>query len=192
MRRLPAPFLLACLPLLGTLLGSCNRTADTFKPHISITESGSISKDKSFVVDGYAMDDTGVTRITVDGKSIPIMPGSNKLARFQFKTLIQGEKGEYTITAEDAAGNKSTMKLPVSVDPILPTIRVTRFEKNGNAIRVAGVASDNNRVEQVMVDGNRLNITPGQKIDFYAETTGIWADIEVIDAAGNKAKLRAR
>lgn len=182
--------LLAALPLLG----SCNRTVDTFKPRITITSAGGegVSREKSFVIDGYAIDDTGVTQVTVDGKAIPILPGSRKLAHFQFKTLIQGEKGEYTITASDAAGHKTILKLPVSVDPTPPVIRVTRFEKSGNQIRVAGVVSDNNRVAQVLVDGNRLNITPGQKVDFYAETTGIWADIEAHDAAGNKTTLRAR
>lgn len=188
-RSLLALLLLPALPL---ALGSCNRTVDTFKPQISIASANGVSKDKSFVVDGYALDDTGVTQVTVDGKPIPILPGSRKLAHFQFKTLIQGEQGEYTISAQDAAGNKTTIKLPVSVDPVPPKIQVTRFEKTGNAIRVAGVASDNKRVDQISVDGNRLNITPGAKVDFYAETTGIWADIEVIDSAGNKTTLRAR
>ena len=31
-------------------------------------------------------------------------------------------------------------------------------------------ATDNTRVAQILIDGNRLNITPGQKVEFYAET----------------------
>ncbi|CAM4076698.1 hypothetical protein [Deinococcus frigens] len=193
---LPAAALLPALgPILGLLLlGGCARTTDTFKPRISIssTTGGSVSREKSFLVDGYALDDTGVTQITVDGKPIPILPGSRKLARFRFKTLIEGSQGKYTIKARDAAGNEATLVLPISVDTVKPTIEVTRFEKSGNAIRVSGVASDNTGVAQVLVDGNRLNITPGQRVEFFAESTGIWADITVIDTAGNQATLRAR
>lgn len=196
MRRPTSPLPVGALllvPALALGLSGCARTTDTFKPRISVNNAdGAASQARSFVVDGYALDDTGVTQITVDGQPLPILPGSRKLARFQFKTLIQGDKGQYTIVARDAAGNKSTLVLPVTVDPTKPTIRVTRFEKAGRVIRVTGVASDNSRVTQVAVDGNRLNITPGAKVEFYAETTGIWADIEAVDAAGNRATLRAR
>ena len=57
---------------------------------------------------------------------------------------------------------------------------------------MSGVASDNNRVSQILIDGNRLNISPGQKVEFYAETTGIYADLTVIDVAGNKTTKRAQ
>ena len=184
---------LLLVPALAMGLSGCARTTDTFKPRISVNNAdGAASRARSFVVDGYALDDTGVTQITVDGQPLPILPGSRKLAHFRFKTLIQGEKGQYTIVARDAAGNASTLVLPVTVDPAKPTIRVTRFERSGRVIRVTGVVSDNSRVTQVTVDGNRLNITPGARVEFYAETTGVWADIEALDAAGNRASLRAR
>lgn len=195
MRRLSLPPTAALLPALGLLLLSgCARTTDTFKPRISISDTtgGGISREKSFLVEGYALDDTGVTQITVDGEPIPILPGSRKLARFEFRTLIEGSQGRYTIAARDAAGNESTLVLPISVDTVKPTIQVTRFEKTGNAIRVTGVAGDEGGVSQVLVDGNRLNITPGPRVEFFAETTGIWADITVIDSAGNQATFRAR
>lgn len=192
-RRSPFPPAAALLPALGLLLLSgCARTTDTFKPRISINSAVGVSREKSFLVDGYALDDMGVTQVTVDGKAIPLLPGSRKLARFQFKTLVEGTQGRYTIKARDAAGNESTLVLPISVDTVKPTIGITRFEKSGNAIRVTGVAGDNNGVAQVLVDGNRLNITPGPRVEFFAETTGIWADIVVIDTAGNQATLRAR
>ncbi|GAA0518778.1 hypothetical protein GCM10008937_27930 [Deinococcus depolymerans] len=177
---------------LALTLGSCARTNDTFTPHISVTSEGSASRQNSFLIQGYVLDDTGVTQIAVDGKPIPIEPGSDKLARFRFQTLLNTPTGRYTITARDAAGNEGTLVLPVSVDPARPVIRVTRFERSGNTVRVAGTATDNVRVAQIVVDGNRLNITPGPSVDFYAETTGIWADIEVTDGAGNRATLRAR
>ncbi|WP_309572144.1 hypothetical protein [Deinococcus sp.] len=187
--------LLACALAVGLPVGlaGCARTTDTFKPRITISNAdGAASRAKSFVVDGYVLDDTGVTLITVDGTPIPILPGTRKLAHFQFKTLIQGSTGKYTIAAQDAAGNRSTVILPVTVDAEKPVIKVTRFEKAGTLIRVTGTATDNGRVVQMLVDGNQINITPGAKVDFYAETTGIWADLAAVDAAGNRTALRAR
>lgn len=177
---------------LAAALSGCSRTTDTFAPHISVTSDGSASREQSFLIQGYVLDNVGVTQIAVDGKAIPIQPGSDKLARFQFQTMLSTPTGKYTITARDAAGNEGTLVLPVSVDPVKPTLKITRFERSGGVVRVSGTATDNNRVTQILVDGNRLNITPGNSVDFYAETTGIWADIAVTDAAGNTATLRAR
>lgn len=179
---------------LAVLLGACNRTLDTFQPRIVITspDGGGVSRAQDFVVKGYVLDDQGVKKLTVEGRPIPLQGGTAKLANFVFKTQIQGSRGEYTIRARDAAGNESVLRLPVSVDGTNPVIKVTRFERERNVIRVTGVATDDNRVAQVVVDGNRLNITPGPRVDFYAETTGVYADIEVRDAVGNVTKLRAR
>lgn len=190
----PAVALLPALSLGLLLLSGCARPTDTFKPRISITSTGggAVSQKNSVLVDGYALDDTGVTQITVDGKPSEILPGSRKLAHFRFKAQIEGTQGKYTIKAQDAAGNESTLVLPITVDAVKPTIEVTRFEKSGNAIRVSGVANDKTGVAQVLVDGNRLNITPGPRVEFFAETTGIWADITVIDTAGNQTTRRAR
>ncbi|EYB67949.1 hypothetical protein DEIPH_ctg031orf0098 [Deinococcus phoenicis] len=189
MRR-AAPVLL----LLAPLLGGCARTTDTFRPRIVVTspDGGGVSQSRSFTVQGYVLDDQGVTQVTVDGKAIPIKPGSYKIANFAFQAQIEGARGQYTIGARDKAGNKSTLVLPVAVDSTPPAVKVTRFERSGNVIRVTGVATDNSRVTQVIVDGNRLNITPGTRVDFYAETTGSYADLQVVDGAGNVTKLRAR
>ncbi|GAA5532849.1 hypothetical protein [Deinococcus aluminii] len=189
MRR-AAPALLLLVPLLG----GCTRTTDTFKPRIVVTspDGGGVSRARSFTVQGYALDDQGVTQITVDGQAIPIKPGSRKIANFAFQTQLKDTRSEYTITARDKAGNESTLVLPVAVDSVPPAIKVTRFERDGNVIRVTGVATDNSRVAQISVDGNRLNITPGTRVDFYAETSGSYADIQVTDGAGNVTKLRAR
>lgn len=195
--RSPAARLLivAALPLaLGSVLSSCARTVDTFKPRIVISspDGGGVSRQRNFTVQGYALDDIGVTRLSVDGKAIPIPANSRKIANFQFKTVVQGSKGQFTIKATDAAGNESTLVLPISVDAVNPVIKVGQFERSGNQIRVSGVATDNTRVVQVIVDGNRLNITPGPRVQFYAETSGIYADVQAIDAAGNSITFRAR
>lgn len=186
----------ALLPLLlaAPALGACDRSADTFQPRIVITspDGGGVSQSRNFVVKGYVIDDQGVSELTVSGRALPLTAGSRKIAYFQFQTQVTGNRGEYTLRARDAAGNESTLRLPVSVDGTNPVLKVTRFERERNVVRVTGVATDENRVAQVIVDGNRLNVTPGRRVDFYAETTGVYADIEVRDAAGNVTKLRAR
>ena len=190
----PARVALA-VTLMPLLLGSCNRTTDTFKPRITInSESGGsgVSRQNKLTVDGFALDDTGVTGVTVDGKPVALLPGTGKLAHFRFEADMRSGKGKYTIVARDAAGNKDTLVLPITVDGQSPTITVTRFERSGNVVRVSGVAQDNNSVSEVTVDGNRLNITPGRRVEFYAETTGIYADLQVTDAAGNVTKKRAQ
>lgn len=192
MSRLPA--LAVTLPAL-VLLGSCNRTADTFKPRLTIssdTGGSGVSREKTLTVDGYALDDTGVVAITVDGKAVPMQPGSRKLARFRFTADLHGGKRQYTVVARDAAGNADTLVLPITVDSAPPSVTMGRFERSGNTVRVSGVAADNNEVREVTVDGNRLNITPGRRVEFYAETTGIYADIQVTDAAGNVTSKRAQ
>lgn len=188
MRRAPLVLL-----LLAPLLGGCARTADTFKPRIVVTspDGSGVGRARNFTVKGYVLDDHGVKRITVDGKAIPLQPGSRKIAHFAFEAQVTGTRGQYVIGAVDAAGNRSTLVLPVAVDGTPPAVKVTRFERDGNVVRVTGVASDNNRVAQVLVDGNRLNITPGTRVDFYAETTGVYADLQVVDGAGNVTRLRA-
>lgn len=179
---------------LVALLSGCTRPTDNFAPHIVISSpsDGGVSKTRNPLVKGYALDDVGVTRITVDGKSIPIKPGSRKIANFEFQAKVTGASGQYTINAFDAAGHDGKLVLSISVDNIKPQINLKAFERRGRTITVTGVATDNNQVAQVVVDGNRLNITPGKRVEFFAQTTGIYADIEVYDAAGNKANIRAK
>lgn len=151
-----------------------------------------MSQSKTPTVKGYALDDVGITRLTVNGKSIPIQAGTRKIANFEFKAQVNGAKADYQIAAYDAAGNEGKLTLPISVDTVKPSLSLKSFERVGKIIRVTGVATDNMQVAQVIVDGNRLNINPGKRVEFYAETTGIYADIEVYDAAGNKTNIRAR
>lgn len=195
MPRAAAPLALLLLaPLLGALLGSCARKVDSFKPRIVVTspDGGGVGRARALTIRGYALDDQGIERITVDGKAIPIQPGSRKIANFAFQTQVQGNKATYLIGALDAAGNKSVLEVPITVDGKAPALRATRVERSGNLIRVTGVATDDNGVTEVLVDGKRLNITSGTRVDFYAETTGVYADLEAVDGAGNRTRLRAQ
>ncbi|WP_291424728.1 hypothetical protein [Deinococcus sp.] len=183
-----------CALLLAGLLSGCSRTKDTFAPRIVISSpsDGGVSQTRHPLVKGYALDDVGVTRITVDGKTIALQPGSRKIANFQFQAQIAGSAGEYVIHAFDAAGHDSKQTLSLSVDSVKPQISIKNFQRAGKTIRISGLATDNVSVAQVIVDGNRLNINPGKRVEFYAETTGVYADVLVVDAAGNQTATRAQ
>ena len=179
--------------LLFPALGSCARTADTFKPRIVVTspDGGGVTRARNITVKGYVLDDQGVAALTVDGKPLPLQAGSRKIAYFSFQTELSGSRRELKFSARDQAGNDAELALPIAVDNVPPAIKVTRFERERNVIRVTGVATDNTRVAEITVDGKRLNITPGRRADFYAETTGLYAEVQVRDGAGNETKLRA-
>ena len=178
----------------GVLLASCAPRSDTFKPRIVVTapDGGGASTTRSFVVSGYVLDDQGVKSLAVQGVNVPLEAAGEKIQPFSFRTLIQGASASYRIQATDTSGNVSTLVLPVRVDTVRPSVKVTRVEHDGQGIRVSGVATDDQRVAQVIVDGNRLNITPGTRVEFFAETTSLYADIQVRDGAGNTVKLRAQ
>ena len=182
--------LIGCVPLL--LIG-CAREADQFKPQIIITspEGGAVSASKSFTLKGYVIDDRAVALLRVQGDKVPIKLGS-KIAPFTYQTSIQGSASTLNIVALDSSGNKTTLDLPLRIDNTPPVIRVTKLERDNKTIRVTGVVTDNTSVVQVLVDGSAINIIPGTNAEFYAETTGIYADIEARDGAGNVAKLRAQ
>lgn len=187
MRPLPL-----CFALL--LISGCARNNDTFAPRIVMSgaEGGVVSQPAQAQVRGYVLDDVGVSRVSVDGKPVEIKPGASKIANFSFQPQGQAAKKEYLVEAADAAGHVTKLSVTVVVDAAPPTLRVLTYARSGNRIRVSGVATDNARVAQILIDGNRLNISPGPRVEFYAETTGIYADLEAIDAAGNRVKLRAQ
>lgn len=180
--------------LAPALLVGCARSTDNFTPRIVISgsEGGALAQSAETAVRGYALDDVGVTEIRVDGQRVAIEPGSRKIANFQFQPQPKTGKAQHVVTAKDAAGHEGKVTITVTVDATRPQIQVTSYTRVRNVIRLSGVATDNNRVTQILVDGNRLNITPGPRVEFYAETSGIYADLEVIDAAGNVAKRRAQ
>lgn len=184
------------LLLLPLLLVSCTRQNDTFKPRIVVTSDASIGRNakKDFELKGYVFDDKGVSEIKVNGQTIQLQAGNNKIAPFVYQAQLKGDKADnvFELSARDISGNESHLKLSVPVDEGRPNIRITRFEKDGNTIRISGVATDNNQVQEIKVDGTRISITPSNRVEFYAETTGVYADIEATDGAGNVTQYRAR
>lgn len=192
MRRvaLLLPLALALAPL---LLASCAARQDGLKPRIVITEpsGGGAATSRRFTVRGYVLDETGVLSLSVQGTAVKLA-GATKIEPFAFQTLVTGNSADYTLRAADTSGNVTTLTLPVRVDSVKPTLAVTSFVREGKRVRVSGRAADNIQVAQVLVDGTRLNITPGRSVEFYAETTGVWADIEVRDSAGNVVTRRVQ
>lgn len=193
MRPFPRPAAPLLLSLLVGLSG-CARPTDTFTPRVVIggPAGGAVSQSRAPTVSGYALDDVGVTRITVDGKTIPIKAGSRKIAAFSFQPTLQGNRAQYTVRAYDRAGHVGELSGAVRVDADKPQIQVTSLERSGRQIRLSGVASDAGGVTAVSMDGQPLGISPGTRVAFSGQTSGVYADITVRDAAGNTATLRAR
>ena len=184
----------AALALTGAaLLGGCAREADTFQPLIMITspKDGGITSAKDLHIKGYILDDTRPLQLTINGEVVPLTAGEDdiKIKFFSYQPAA-GSENTFELQAKDAAGNISNMTLNVNVDAEAPVLNITSFEQFGKTIRVTGTATDNDRVEEVLIDGRRINITQGQKVTFYAETQGIWADLTVRDRAGNIAERR--
>lgn len=181
---------LGMVSLLG--LVSCSRTVDNFAPRISITSpEGGASKTKVAVIAGYAMDDTGITKLTLNDKPLQRTGGTDKIAYFKINTDLTAGKGQYIIKAYDREGHVGTSTLNLKVDSQKPTLSIKSFERGrGGVLRVTGVATDNVQVAAVLIDGKPATISPQKRVNFQGQTTGLYADIEVRDSAGNKATLR--
>lgn len=182
-------FLLGC----AALLAGCTRQTDTFQPRIMITtpEGGAVTSAGDLYIKGYVLDDTKPVQLTVNGASVPFAAGSEKIKFFSYHPKAGGEN-TFELQARDQAGNVSSMTLKVNVDAEPPKLHVNSFEKFGKTLRVTGTATDNERVEEILIDGRRINITKGKKVTFYAETQGVWADLTVKDRAGNEVQRRVQ
>lgn len=187
--------LVGCCTLMS-LLSACFRNEDRFTPRIIITNSasGGVTATRTFVVKGYALDDQAVTGLSADGQALPVGDGTRKIVNFEFTTKLDENKntGSYTVRASDAAGHVGVLDMPVVLDTKKPTIKIKQFKKLGKFIRLSGIATDNHSVAQIFIDGNRINISPDESVEFYAETTGVYADLTVLDSVGNKATMRLR
>lgn len=178
----------------AVVLAGCAREADTFRPRIVVTEpaAGSVSRQNSSVVRGYVIDDKAVREVRVNGQPLTLREGSRKIVPFAFKTSTTSNRANYIIEASDNAGLSAKVELPLRYDPNPPKLEITKFEREGNTLRVTGVATDDVKVATISVDGSRLGITTGRRVPFYAESTGQYADIVVTDAAGNTTKKRVQ
>ena len=175
------------------LLCGCGGKPDTFKPRIVITvpDGGGASATRNFLISGYVLADRGVKSISVQGVELPVQKNGAKIQAFTFRTAISGSAATYTIRAVDISGNVSVRPLSIRVDTVSPSFQSVKVEHAGTILRVTGIVKDDQRVSQVLANGNRLNITPGLQVQFFVEASGPWIDLQVIDAAGNSAHFRA-
>lgn len=173
-----------------SLLCACSRAADHFSPRISITSPvNGIVKSYPVVIAGYVMDDVGITKMTINDQPLPQSGGTEKIARFQYKT-DKRDVTKYTIKAYDPSGHVSTSVIQLKLDQKKPSFSIKNFERRGRTIRIIGVATDDTEVTSLTIDGRPVVISPARRVEFQAETTGVYADLAVYDAAGNKATLR--
>ncbi|WP_407542224.1 hypothetical protein Q0M94_18365 (plasmid) [Deinococcus radiomollis] len=175
-------------------LCGCGGKPDTFKPRIVVTvpDGNGASATRNFLISGYVLADRGVKSISVQGVELPVPKNSAKIQAFTFRTAISGKAAIYTIRATDISGNVSIRPLSVRVDTVNPSFQSVKVEHAGTVLRVTGIVSDDQRVSQVLANGNRLPITPGSQVQFFVEAPGPWIDLQVIDAAGNSARFRAQ
>ncbi len=180
--------------LFGAVLGGCVGRGDALAPVLTITEprSGTVRPGGDLQVVGYAMDDTGVASLRVDGTEILDAPGyegerDKKLVNFGFRPRRVREglwRSEIVVT--DGSGQRTPLTFPLEIDGTPPTVELTGVEQlGGGRTRVSGVASDNDLVSEVVAPDGPLSFTPAAQYAFTFETAGEVV-VTVRDEAGNE------
>ena len=170
----------ASTPLLvtvaGLLLTGCNRQSDAFAPQIVITSpaSDTVTPRSNLVIKGYAWDDKGVMKLVLNGSTDLLARGplsaqrGRKIVRFEIPAdSLAGGKVSYELRAVDAGNRSATREIKVTVDSVLPKLTIDSVDAQANSVAVSGTATDNQKVSRIAVDGEPLNISPGNKVEFY-------------------------
>lgn len=186
-----------CLPLAG-----CLDRSDSMAPIVSITEpkSGTTRTTDNLTIVGYAMDDSGVQAIRINGTDVlgdAAYAGERgkKLIRFRF-TVSGLSDGNVTSTIDvtDVAGRTSSLNYQLTIDNTPPTVDVSAVTDIGNGqVHVEGRAQDNTRVASITIDGQPLAFTPGPDVPFSVDVAST-ADGAVVveDSAGNQVRRPLR
>ena len=198
---MPAPrHAIPALALAALALAGCARNRDNFNPQIVIVDppAGAVRQTERFEVRGYALDDRGIRHLYILGRDGPVdllRDGSplapqrgQKLVRFSFPAISSSSGSvAYQVRAVDVNGRETQRELHLVVDREAPKLTIDTFEGQADTVTIAGRAGDNVKVARVLVNGQPLNISPGPKVDFYAETprTRI-VTVIVLDGAGNR------
>jgi len=183
--------------LLGLLAGCAGR-GDALAPVITIIEpqGGAVRAGSDLRIVGYAMDDTGVASIRVDGTELldaPVLAGERgkKLINFGFRPRRVREglwRSELAVT--DVDGRTTQLAFPLEIDGTPPTVEITGVEGlSEGRTRVSGVARDNDLVGRITVGADTaaadtLSFTPAAQVPFTFETDGD-VSVRVSDQAGN-------
>lgn len=164
-------------------------------PVIAITEprSGTTRNSENLRISGYALDDTGIVSIRVDGSDlmeneIYASERGKGLVQFAF-TKPNLSDGELTLVLEatDVANRTTTLKYVLTLDATPPTVELTRVEAAaGGRVLVEGVARDNMRLSSIRINDVPLAFTPGTEFAFSVLVEGIpGGEVVVEDSAGN-------
>lgn len=186
------------LLILSSLLLGCTRELDQFAPQIVIVRPKSdITPNSSVTIEGYAWDDKGIIKLTINGKTDLLAKGEfagqygRKIVRFKFPAKqIEGNALKYELRAVDAARNAGTRVISVIVDLKKPTIEIQGVESQPDSVVVRGTANDNRKVQTVFINGEPMNISPGSEVQFYRVVRRSRANtisIRALDGVGNEA-----
>lgn len=185
--------------VLGALLlvpiTGCLGRPDALAPVIAITEprSGTTRNTDNLRISGYAMDDSGVASIRVDGADLleTELYASERgkgLVQFAF-TKPNLADGELTLLLEvtDVSGRTTTESYVLTLDATPPTVELTRVEaRTGGRVLVEGVARDNMRLSSIRINDVPLAFTPGTEFAFSVLVDSVeGGQVVVEDGAGN-------
>ncbi|GGJ22804.1 hypothetical protein [Deinococcus roseus] len=179
--------------LLLLVLTGCTRNSDGITPQIILQEpsSGAITKAGKALVRGYAFDDAGIQSIKINDTELFKLKGytskkGKRIVPFSFQTDGSSAVSSYVIQVSDSSNNKTRLELPIRVDQKDPEITIKRVDRDLNTMRIEGVVKDNVKVQDVLVGGVSIGVTPGAEVPFYAEVPPQDTTVSAMDSAGNK------
>lgn len=178
------------------VLSACLSRTDSMAPLIAITDprSGTTRSTDDLRISGYAMDDSGVASIRVDGSDLLADPlysseRGKGLVNFAF-TKPNVADGQLTLVLEvtDVNGRTTTERYVLTLDATPPSIELTTVESAGSGrLRVEGVASDNIALSSVRINDVPLAFSPGAEFSFSVVVNAVEnGAIVVEDSAGNR------
>ena len=191
--RYPLALLLLSLTFIG-----CARELDQFAPQIVIVRPKSdITPNSSVTIEGYAWDDKGIIKLTINGKTDLLAKGEfanqygRKIVRFKFAAnKIENNALKYELRAVDASRNAGTRAISVTVDTKKPIIEIQGIESQTDSIIIRGEARDNRKVQTVFMNGEPMNVSPGAEVQFYRVVRRSRArtiSVRALDGVGNEA-----
>ncbi|HRN18346.1 MAG: hypothetical protein WC972_06500 [Trueperaceae bacterium] len=164
-------------------------------PIIAITEprSGATRNSDDLRISGYAMDDSGIASIRIDGAdlltdSLYASERGKRLVQFAF-TKPNLTDGELTLALEvtDVNGRSTQESYVLTLDATPPTVELTSVQSVGSGkLRVEGVARDNVRLSSIRINGVPLAFTPAAEYAFSVDVDAVeGGQVVVEDSAGN-------
>lgn len=171
-------------------------------PIIAITEprSGTTRNTDDLRISGYALDDSGIKSIRVDGadllaNDIYASERGKGLIQFAF-TKPNLADGELTLLLEatDVSGRTTTKQYKLTLDATPPTVELTSVTPSaGGRILVEGVARDNIRLSSIRINDVPLAFTPGTEFAFSVLVENVeGGQVVVEDSAGNVISRQLR